>query len=98
MITTMKKVFSVLLIALSLSCNAFAECSAGISSFIAGEFKGWEGETLFKLDNGQIWQQSSYAYTYHYAYHPSVVIVQLQGCCRLIVDGVSENICVRRLK
>ncbi|HHT9138744.1 MAG TPA: hypothetical protein ACFYEK_16055 [Candidatus Wunengus sp. YC60] len=41
-----------------------------IESHIEGDFEGWEGETIFKLDNGQIWQQSSYDYTYHYAYHP----------------------------
>jgi hypothetical protein len=41
-----------------------------IESRIDGEFEGWEGDTIFKLENGQIWQQSSYAYTYHYSYRP----------------------------
>ena len=37
-----------------------------IESKIDGEFEGWSGETLFKFANGQIWQQVTYNYTYHY--------------------------------
>jgi hypothetical protein len=32
-----------------------------IETQISGEFKGWDGETIFKMMNGQIWQQSTYA-------------------------------------
>ena len=39
-----------------------AETPAVIESQIDGEFEGWEGETVFVLTNGQIWQQSSYDY------------------------------------
>ena len=28
-----------------------------IESKIDGEFEGWEGDTIFKMMNGQIWQQ-----------------------------------------
>ena len=28
-----------------------------ISARIKGEFKGWDGKTVFRLDNGQVWQQ-----------------------------------------
>jgi hypothetical protein len=79
--------------------NAYsAGCSSPIESNISGDFSGWDGETVFKLDNGQIWQQENYSYHYHYAYHPSVLIVQKRGCCSLMVDGESESICVKRLK
>ena len=44
-----------------------------IESQIDGDFEGWEGETIFKLTNGQIWQQTSYAYHYHYAFMPDVL-------------------------
>jgi hypothetical protein len=33
-------------------------CSSVIESQIDGTFQGWSGETVFKLTNGQIWQQS----------------------------------------
>src|SRR6202044_232769 len=35
-------------------------CAPAIESSISGEFHGWDGETIFKLDNGQIWQQAEY--------------------------------------
>jgi hypothetical protein len=69
-----------------------------IESQIDGEFEGWDGETIFKLRNGQIWQQSSYAYTYHYAYAPKVVIYKSGSAFKMKVDGVSGEIAVKRLK
>jgi hypothetical protein len=69
-----------------------------IESRIDGEFEGWEGETIFKLENGQIWQQSSYAYTYHYSYRPRVVIYKSGTVYKMKVDDVSDTISVRRLK
>lgn len=73
-------------------------CSGAIESQIDGTFEGWSGETVFKLTNGQIWQQSSYAYTYHYAYRPDVLVYSGSGGCKLKVDGVSDSISVRRLR
>lgn len=35
-----------------------SSCSPAIESAISGEIEGWSGETIFKLDNGQIWQQA----------------------------------------
>jgi len=69
-----------------------------IETQINGEFKGWDGETIFKLMNGQIWQQSSYAYMYHYAYSPEVVIYKTSGGYEMQVDGVTNKIKVKRLK
>jgi hypothetical protein len=69
-----------------------------IESRIDGEFEGWEGETIFKLDNGQIWQQSAYAYTYHYAYRPEVLIYKSGGVYKMKVEDVEETITVERLK
>ena len=44
------------------SVSSASPISNVIHSYIDDDFEGWEGETIFKLDNGQIWQQSSYAY------------------------------------
>jgi hypothetical protein len=69
-----------------------------IQAKISGDFEGWTGETIFALDNGQIWQQSSYAYTYHYAYRPDVLIFQSGASFKMKVDGVADTIDVKRLK
>ena len=69
-----------------------------IETQIDGEFEGWEGETIFKMMNGQIWQQSSYAYLYHYAYSPQVIIYKSSSGYVMKVDGVKETINVVKLK
>jgi hypothetical protein len=69
-----------------------------IETCIEGEFEGWEGETIFKLCNGQIWQQSEYDYTYEYAYRPDVLIYKSASGYRMKVEDVAETIGVRRLK
>jgi hypothetical protein len=73
-------------------------CTDTIESQIDGTFEGWSGETIFKLTNGQIWQQASYAYTYHYAYRPEVIIYPFSGGCRMKVEDVDDSIPVKRLK
>ena len=72
--------------------------SSVIESRIDGTFEGWDGDTIFKLQNGQIWQQSSYAYTYHYAYSPKVIIYWSGFAYRMQVEGVSGSIQVTRLR
>lgn len=69
-----------------------------IETQIDGEFKGWEGETIFKMKNGQIWQQSSYAYLYHYAYSPKVIIYKSSSGYVMKVAGVEKTINVKKLK
>ena len=69
-----------------------------IESKIDGEFEGWEGETVFKLMNGQIWQQSSYNYRYHYAFMPNVLIYPSNGRHKMKVDGIKDTIYVQRLR
>lgn len=69
-----------------------------IESRISAEFTGWDGETIFKLMNGQIWQQASYAYHYHYAYMPYVTIYQVGSRYKMKVDGVSGTIFVKRIR
>ena len=77
---------------------SISSSSEVISSNIDGDFEGWDGETIFKLDNGQIWQQSSYAYMYHYAYRPEVMIINVNGTSKMKVEDVSEMVEVTRLK
>jgi hypothetical protein len=69
-----------------------------VESQIEGEFTGWEGETIFKLTNWQIWQQSSYAYTYRYSYRPKVLVFKAGGGYQMKVDGVDGRISVTRLR
>ena len=69
-----------------------------IESQIDDDFEGWEGETIVKLTNGQIWQQSEYYYHYHYAFMPKVIIYRTGGGYKMKVDGIEKSVGVKRLK
>ncbi len=72
------------------------EIDGVIESKISGEFKGWEGETVYELLNGQVWQQSQYKYVYKYAYMPDALIYNPGGGDMMQVAGTSAR--VRRIK
>lgn len=69
-----------------------------IETRISGTFEGWQGETIFKMENGQIWQQVTYAYTYHYAFRPKVYLIKTHGVYKMKVEGVSGTIFVKQLR
>jgi hypothetical protein len=69
-----------------------------IESEIAGDFNGWDGETIFKLTNGQIWQQAEYDYEYEYDFQPKVTIYKAASGYKMTVEVMDDTIYVRRLK
>lgn len=69
-----------------------------VESTVDGDFEGWEGETVIKLSNGQIWQQEEYFYEYHYAYMPKVIVYRAGNGFKMRVDGVSRPVGVKRLR
>ncbi len=75
-----------------------ADCSPAVESNISGEFAGWSGETIFKLDNGQIWEQAEYDYMYSYQYHPDVTIYATTSGCRMKVEDEEDTLLVHRIK
>lgn len=77
---------------------AGAPASSVIETQIDGEFEGWEGETIVKLINGQIWQQTEYHYQYHYAFMPKVLIYRSGSGYRMKVDGVQKAVGVERMR
>jgi hypothetical protein len=69
-----------------------------IETQVDGEFSGWEGETIVKLINGQIWQQMEYHYEYHYAYMPKVLVYPSGGGFKMKIEGTEQAIGVQRLR
>lgn len=63
-----------------------------IKSRIKGEFKGWNGDSVYVLDNGQKWQQAMYKYEYKYAYSPDAVIYNDGTQMRMKVAGTSAKV------
>jgi hypothetical protein len=70
---------------------------------LAGDFTGWTGNTKFRLDNGQVWEQTK---NYIPNYEPREPISQprvtisrgLMGSYNLRVDGVKRIVQVKRIK
>ena len=61
-------------------------------------FEGFEGETIIKLMNGQIWEQTEYYYHYHYAFMPKVLIYMSGSSYKMKVEGVDKEVGVIKLK
>lgn len=61
-----------------------------IRSRIDGEFNGTGDELVYKLRNGQVWQQVGYRYRYRYS--PAVTINTSGSRGVMIVDGFDDPI------
>jgi hypothetical protein len=74
-----------------------------IEARLLGEFNGWDGNTVFRLDNGQVWQQTR---NYIADYTPREPIPQphvtiergMLGTYNLQVEGVKRIVQVKRIK
>ncbi|WP_120405597.1 hypothetical protein [Halobacteriovorax sp. BALOs_7] len=68
-----------------------------VRSRIRGSFEGWDGDSLFQFENGQVWKQAKYQYKYVYKYRPRVEILQDGSRYFLKVESVNELIQVIRI-
>lgn len=60
---------------------------------VDGSWRGWSGDTIVQMTDGSIWRQDEYQYEYHYAYRPTATITN----GRMLVEGMSRAVLVRRL-
>jgi hypothetical protein len=65
---------------------------------IVSDFSGFDGNSEFEFNNGQIWKQAQYKYAYHYAYRPEAVVTDGRDGPVLKVEGMDETVRVRRIK
>ena len=68
-----------------------------IESTIYGEYNGWNGDTIYKLTNGQFWEQSSYYYEYDYEYMPDVLIYPSGSGYKMKVGDGGESVGVQQV-
>ena len=71
-----------------------------INSRIVGPFSGWDGQTVFKLENGMIWVQADKdKFFIKEVQNPAVTIEPAMfGKWRLSIDGYDETCKVRRIQ
>ena len=63
-----------------------------VESQIDGEFSGWDGDTEYSLRNGQVWRQSTYMYTYKYAYMPEAIVYSSGDGFKMRVEGTTADV------
>lgn len=68
-----------------------------IESRIVGTFTGWNGHTTFKLENGQVWQQTDSGSYETRLDNPAVVIKRLSFGYLLTLSGHGATVFVRRV-
>ena len=82
-----------------LSRKKFDSCEPPITTRIdSNSFSGWDGDTVFLLQNGEIWKQDEYDYEYGFAFQPEVLIYSSSGRCLMYVPDLEEEVSVRRIK
>ncbi|MGH8160725.1 MAG: hypothetical protein ACRESR_00960 [Gammaproteobacteria bacterium] len=69
-----------------------------VESRIVGEFHGWTGNTIFRLENGQIWKQAGPGFFRINLKNPKVVIKKLLIGYVLKVNGYGKEVFVRRIR
>lgn len=79
---------------------AVPTATSSIVAHLDGTFTGWGGNTVFKLDNGQVWQQVDDSdFSTGALKNPKVTITKgLISAYYLSVEGVKESVAVRRIK
>lgn len=70
----------------------------GMRTRIAGEFRGWSGETVFRFQNGQTWQQRLPGRWYHRADSPEVELRKnVMGYWVMHVVSEGRSVGVKRI-
>ena len=70
-----------------------------VQSRYDGEFTGWSGNTLFRLENGQVWKQAQSGRVSARATRPKITIKRgALGGYRMNVEGLDDSIRVERVK
>ncbi len=70
-----------------------------MTSRVIGQFDGWTGDTVFRLENGQVWEQSGNGFFKVSMNNPSVTIEKgVFGGFILSVEGYNSRVKVKRVQ
>jgi hypothetical protein len=79
--------------------NPLTSAPDRVLATIEGPFTGWNGTTIFRLNNGQVWRQTDSSRFYYPVDNPVVIIERgAMGAYYLRVDGKSSVVRVRRMR
>jgi len=71
-----------------------------ITSKLIGTFDGWDGQSVFELENGQIWAQTSKTKWHTKEVENPVAIIEpgMFGTWRLHIEGLDKDCRVKRIQ
>lgn len=69
-----------------------------IESKVDGQFEGWEGNTVVRLINGELWQQTDGHISITVKSMPDVLIYRSDGQWKMKVEGIPKAVVVERLR
>ena len=71
-----------------------------ITSRLVGQFKGWDGQTVFKLENGMIWEQADKDKFFIKVVENPVITIEPGAfkTWKLTVEGYSSHCKVKRIQ
>ncbi len=71
-----------------------------IKSRIVGTFEGWDGDTVFELENGMVWEQAENGTHYVPPMESPEVEIRpgFMGTWQLIVEGQNRRLKVKRIE
>ena len=69
-----------------------------VDSRLDGEFHGFDYGNQYRLENGQIWEQTEYTSRYRFRFNPRVVVIERPTGYLMQVEGIADWIAVRRLR
>ena len=71
-----------------------------ITSRIVGNFSGWDGQTVFKLENGMIWEQADNDKFYIREVDNAIAVIEpgIFGTWRLHIEGYNSKCRVKRIQ
>jgi hypothetical protein len=68
-----------------------------IDSYIIGDFEGWDGDTVYELDDGSRWELTTYNYVYVFRYRPRAIVWREGVRYFLEVEGMPDRQEVREI-
>ena len=82
------------------SLSPSAQADGAYTGRINGEYHGWDGETVYELQDGHIIKQLTYHFHYHYAYSPEVIIYSTgTGSYKIhVIDDDDQDIGIQVLR
>lgn len=72
--------------------------TSAIETKLDGDLEELDYDHIYKMTNGQIWQQLSAHYEYHYAYMPDVLIYRSGRGWKMLIAGCKKAVEVQQLK